>query len=196
MRLLILSFLFGFIIQFSANAQKVNWLTWEEALEKNQKEKRKFLVDIYTNWCGWCKKMEKSTFSDKVISDYVNANYYPVKFNAEHKEDIIYNNKVYKHVGGFGRKGYHELAKEIMRNKMSYPTVVFIDSNLDVIQPIPGFQDTKNFEMIMTYFAEDHYKRTPWKQFASNFDSKNFPSKTLSPKDVQPNVQTVKNKED
>ena len=177
------------------NAQKVDWLTWEEALEKNQKEKRKFLVDVYTNWCSWCRKMEKRTFSNPVISEYVNANYYPVKFNAEQKQDIIYNNKVYKYVGGgFGNKGYHELAREIMRGKLSYPTVVFIDSNLEVIQPIPGFQDAKNFEMIMTFFAENHYKSTPWRTFASNFESEHFPDKPIGPKDVQPQVQTVRNR--
>lgn len=186
-------FMFSFALSLSAQG-KVNWLTWEEALEKNQKEKRKIVVDIYTNWCGWCKKMEKTTFSTPHIADYINKNYYPIKFNAEQKEDIIFNNKLYKYVGNFGRRGHHELAREIMRGKMSYPTVVFIDENLNIIQPIPGFQNAENFEMIMTYFAENFYKAVPWKKFVEIYRAGGIKSKNaVDPKDVQPKVQTVRN---
>lgn len=185
-------FSFSFFITLSSQS-RVNWMSWAEALEKNQVEKRKIFVDVYTNWCGWCKKMEKSTFSTEHIADYINENYYPVKFNAEQKEDIIFNNKIYKYVGNFGRRGYHELAFEIMRGKMSYPTIVFIDEDLNVIQPIPGFQDVQNFEMIMTYFAENFYKAVPWKKFAHAYSNGMIKSKPVSPKDIQPQVQTVKN---
>jgi len=189
----LLIFLFSFA--FSLNSQaKVNWLSWSEALELNQKEKKKIMVDIYTPWCGWCKKMEKTTFSTPNIADYVNENYYAVKFNAEQKEDIIFNNKLYKYIGNFGRRGYHELAFEIMRGKMSYPTVVFIDENQNVIQPIPGFQNAKNFEMIMTYFAENFYKAVPWQKFTEAYSKGAIKAKTpVSPKDIQPAVSPVKN---
>jgi len=195
MRVFTILFLSAFIFS-NTNAQqaKVDWLTWEEALERNQNDKRKFLVDVYTNWCGWCKKMEKTTFSTKHIADYINANYHPVKFNAEQKADIIFNNKQYKYVGSFGRKGYHELAREIMRGKMSYPTVVFIDENLNVIQPIPGFQNAEKFEMIMTYFAENFYKAVPWKKFEMAFTNGTIKSKPVTAKEIQPKVQTVGNK--
>jgi len=192
MRGILFTGLFVFFLSLNAEAQQVNWLTWEEALELNQKEKKKFLVDVYTDWCGWCKKMDKTTFSDKKIADYVNEHYYAVKFNAEQKSDIIYNNKVYQYVRGFGQKGVHELAKEIMRGKISYPTVVFINSNLEVIQPIPGFQDVENFEMIMTFFAEEQYMNKPWNQFVMEY-KRNKPGKVIRPKDVQPKVQTVRN---
>ena len=193
MRSILIAVLLSFIFTLKADAQKVNWLTWEEALELNQKEKRKFLVDVYTDWCGWCKKMEATTFSEEKIFDYINENYYAVKFNAEQKSDIIFNNKVYQYVGGFGQKGIHELAKEIMRGKVSYPTVVFINSNLEVIQPIPGYQDADNFEMIMTFFAEEQYMTNPWNQFVAEY-KRNKPGKVITPKDIQPKVQTVKNK--
>jgi thioredoxin-related protein len=96
-------------------------------------------------------------------------------------------------VGSFGRKGYHELAYEIMHGKMSYPTVVFIDENLEVIQPIPGFQDAQAFEMIMTFFAGDFYKAVPWKKFVDSFNSENFKPNNTAPDKRQPKVQTVGN---
>ena len=88
----------------------INWLTWEEALEKNKVEKKKFLVDVHTEWCSWCKKMDARTFQKELIASFVNEHFYAIKFDAEQKEDIIYDNKVYSYVSGFGKRGYHELA--------------------------------------------------------------------------------------
>jgi len=156
----------------SGEAQnRIKWMTWEEALAANELEPRKMVVDIYTEWCGWCKKMDKATFQKDHIAKYVNNNYYPIKFDAETREDITYNGKVYKFVSN-GKRGYHELALAITQGKLSYPTVTFIDENLNVIQPIGGFQDPQSFEMIMTYFAENHHKNTPWRAYTRNYSRK------------------------
>jgi len=158
-------------VSFAAYGQtKVNWVTWEEAVTLSKDVPRKFVVDVYTDWCGWCKKMDKTTFQDEAVVAYLNENYYPIKFNAEQKADIQIKEKVYKFVKS-GRNGYHELAAEITFGKLSYPTVVFLDENLEVIQPIAGFKDAKMFEMIMTYFGEDHHKTTPWKQYSTSFSN-------------------------
>ena len=162
-------FLFSFFITLggitSAHAQ-IHWLTWEEAQAKHAQEPRKLIVDVYTQWCGWCKKMDKATFEQPSVSTYINNNYYPIKFDAEMKSDITFNNKVYKYVRS-GASGYHELAKEIMFGKMTYPTIVFLDEKLNVIQPIPGYKDPGSLDKIMKYFAEDYYKTTPWKKYES-----------------------------
>ena len=146
---------------------KVNWLTWEEAVELSKVEKRKFFVDVYTDWCGWCKKMDKATFQKPDIAKYLNENYYPIKFNAEQKGDISLNDKLYKFVKS-GKNGYHELAVEITYGKLSYPTIVFLDENAKVIQPISGYKDAPMFKKIMSYFAEDHFKTTPWKKYVAS----------------------------
>ncbi len=139
----------------------VEWLTWEQAMEKSKTEKRKIFVDVYTEWCGWCRKMEASTFKDPVIANYINNNFYAVKFDAEQKESIEFNGKEYKFVKS-GKRGYHELAAWMTNGKLGYPTVVFINENQKVIQPIPGYLPAEKFEPIMTYFGGDHYKKTPW----------------------------------
>ena len=131
------------------------------------------MVDIYTEWCGWCKKMEKATFQKDYIADYLNTNYYTVKFDAEQKDEIEYKGEIYKYIKT-AKRGYHELAAVITGGRLSYPTVVFLDEELNVIQPIPGFQDVKTFEMIMSYFADNHYQDTPWKKYTSNYISPNM----------------------
>jgi len=150
-------------IFLSAKAQ-INWLSWEEAQAKNKSEPRKFIVDVYTQWCGWCKKMDKATFQQPDISSYINKNYYAVKFDAETKSDINFKEKVFKYVKQ-GSGGYHQLAAEITFGKLSYPTIVFLDEKLNVIQPIPGYKDPYSLDKIMKYFAEDYYKTTPWKKY-------------------------------
>jgi len=155
----------------NAQSNKVNWLSWEEAIEKSKVQKKKIFVDIYTDWCGYCKKMDKATFQQQDIANYINENFYAVKFNAEQRKSIELNGQMYKFKAA-GRKGYHELAFNLTRGKLSYPTIVFLDEEMKIIQPIPGFQDPKSFELIMTYFSEDHHKITPWKKYVSTFSSK------------------------
>ena len=89
--------------------------------------------------------------------------------SAEHKEDITFKERLYKFNSAGGRKGYHELASDLLKGRMSYPTVVFLDEDLNVIQPIPGYSDAPKFEAIINYFAGDHYKKTPWSTFEKNF---------------------------
>lgn len=147
---------------------RIEWLTWEQVFEKSKYEKRKVFVDVYTDWCGWCKRMDASTFQKSQIAKYLNNNYYAVKFNAEYKGDIVFKGKTYKFVKS-GMHGYHELAAEITRGRLSYPTAVFLDENLDVLQAIPGYRSELEFEQIITYFGRDEHKRTPWETYRNNY---------------------------
>jgi thioredoxin-related protein len=169
----------------------INWLTWEKAQELHKDNEKKFFVDIYTEWCQWCDKMEKSTLSEPSIVNYINENYYPIRFDAEDKSEIIYKNKVFKPIKSFGKRPTHELAIEIMSGNIGYPTIVFIDEDLKVIQPIQGYQDVKTFKMIMTYFAGNYYREIRWKPYVKQYNSNDSKTQNISPSDIQPNVQTV-----
>ncbi len=146
----------------------INWITWEQMLEKSKKQKRKVVVDVYTDWCGWCKRMDATTFSEPCLAKYVNENYYAVKFDAEQKQEIVFKDKTYKFVKN-GMRGYHELAAEITRGQLSFPTVVFLDEKIEVIQSIPGYRDAKEFETIATYFGRNEYLKTPWETYQKNY---------------------------
>ncbi len=176
----IVTFFFFLVVATPAMAQ-IKWLTWEEAQAKNKSEPKKLMVDVFTQWCGWCKKMDKTTFAEPNISVYINLNYYPVKFDAETKTDINFNNKVFKYVRS-GTSGYHKLASEITFGKLSYPTIVFLDEKLNVIQPIPGYKDPRSLDKIMKYFAEDYYKTMPWKKYDEMYQQQH----PVAPKTVLP----------
>lgn len=157
----------GLLFSITLSAQEIHWLTWEEAVAMTQNEgnTKKVFVDVYTDWCGWCKKMDKDTFQNPEVAQYMQENFHMVKFNAEGKEPIEYDGKTFNFVPS-GRRGYHQLAAALLQNRLSYPTVVFLDENLKMLSPVPGYQKAKPFLQIAKYFGDNIYKEQDWKSYA------------------------------
>jgi thioredoxin-related protein len=153
-----------------SSEQSIQWVSFQEAIEKSKKKPKKIFIDVYTDWCGWCKVMDKQTFTDPLIIEYMNANFYAVKMNAEKDEKIEFKGKEYNFVAQSGR-GYHELAAELMSGRMSYPTVVFLDEKMDLLQPIPGFRKPAEMDLILKFFGGDHYKNTSYDIFQQKYKS-------------------------
>ncbi len=149
---------------------EVKWLTFEEAIQKSKKEKRKIFIDVYTDWCGWCKVMDKNTFSEANVAKILNEKFYAVKFNAEQRDSVVFNGVTYKFIAS-GNSGYHQLAAALMNNKLSYPTVVFLDENFGMLQPLPGYQKPEEFHKIVQFIGEDHYKTVKWEDWQSVYKS-------------------------
>ncbi len=158
-----------FSISYLSEAQEIKWYSFEEAVALSKKEPRKLLIDIYTDWCGWCKKMDAGVYSNEYMIDYINKNYYAVKFNAEQKEDIEFSDHTFKYVAS-GRRGVHELAVALTNNKLSYPTTVFMDEEFRIIQPIAGYMKADDMAPILKYFGEDLYTDTSWEEFQKDYE--------------------------
>ena len=94
-RILFIAAVLFFTVQ--VNAQEINWVTLEEAVELQKKKPKKIMMDVYTNWCGPCKMLDRNTFHNKDVVDYVNKNYYAVKFNAEGNETVNFSGKTFDH---------------------------------------------------------------------------------------------------
>lgn len=148
----------------------VKWYGIEEAFSLTKKEPRKIMIDVYTDWCSWCKVMDNKTFSNPLIADYLNKNYYPVKFNAEQKGNILLDGKTYKFVAN-GSRGYHELAYELLNGRLGYPSVVFLDEKANMIQPLQGYVQAKQFDGIIRFIGGDYYKTKTWEDFQAEFAS-------------------------
>ena len=157
-------------VETSAEGQptaKIKWYTFKEALALHEKQPKTILIDMYTDWCGWCKKMDAETFTHPGIVGYVNTFFYPVKFDAERKDTVEYRGQKFGNKGE-GRRPSHDLAIQLLRGKMSYPTLVFIDDQYNV-NPIPGYRDPAKLEPLLIYFAERINKSAPFDQYNTKF---------------------------
>lgn len=161
-------FLFVALVTHSTSAQEVTWLSWSEAaaLATSEENPKKIFVDVYTDWCGWCKKMDKDTFQNAEVAAYMDANFYMVKLDGEGKEPIEYKGRTFNFVPS-GRKGYHEFAAALMGGKLSYPTTIFLDEEMNMLSPVPGYQKPEPFLNIAKYFGDDIYKEKDWKTYSS-----------------------------
>ena len=146
----------------------VHWMTWEEAIQMQKIQARKIIVYVYRDNCTWCDKMNHNTFQNVVIANYLNKNFYPVKFNSETTESVRLENRVYKYTRKSGQV-FHEFTAYITNGGMSTPTCVFFNEQSEILQPIPGYKDADIFETIMTYYGDDHYKRTPWSMYMESY---------------------------
>jgi thioredoxin-related protein len=144
----------------------VTWLTWEQVQIEQKKHPKKVFVDVYTDWCGWCKKMDATTFENPTIAKYMSENFYCVKFNAEANQDIMFKGQKY---GMEGR--YNSLATFLLQNRMSFPTTIYLDEEFNMINIVPGYMDPKTAEQILSFHATNSFKTTPWEQYQKNFKS-------------------------
>ena len=152
------------VVRLEARAQ-VEWLTWEEAAARQAKEPRKLLVDVYTDWCGWCKEMDRRTFSDPSVAREIGENFYAVKLNAETPGQLSYRGRSFGLVPG--PRPTHALAKELLGGRLGYPTVVFLDEDGAVIQAVPGFHEADEFAKITSYFGRNYYRDVAWDEYVN-----------------------------
>jgi len=153
----------------------VNWITLDDLQEKMKSEPKKVIVDLYTNWCGWCKRMDKATFQHAEIANYINDNFYAVKFNAETKDNIKFKDKDYKFVPR-GRKGTNELTYRFVlgdkpTGRVGYPTIAFLDEELNRIDAYPGYKDASKFDPLMHFIQENKYKDMTLAEFQKTYTS-------------------------
>lgn len=160
MRKTVLVFTLAVLTSVASVAQEINWITLEKALELQKKDPRKIMMDVYTNWCGPCKMLDKNTFKNADVANYVNQNYYAVKFNAEGNEQVnfkgqVFKNPSYKAELASKRNSVHELAYALQ--VQAYPTIVFMDETGEIIAPIKGYQTPPQLELYLKMFkANDH----------------------------------------
>lgn len=134
-----LFFFFALVFSLQGYSQEIKWLSFEEAIKLNETESKPIFIDIFTDWCGWCKKMDNSTFREEKVIDYLTA-FHCVKLNAEQKESIHFMGKTYSFLPS-GSRGYHELAAMLLDGNLSYPTFVVLAPSLQRLDMIKGFHD-------------------------------------------------------
>jgi thiol:disulfide interchange protein len=122
-----LAMVFALVAVFAAGAHaEVTFksLSFAEALKLAKKEKKIIMVDYYTTWCGWCKVLDKKTYSNKEVGEYADANMVSLKIDAERGEGIDLTRR--SDIKGF-------------------PTIIFYDADGKELHRVVGFVDAAPF---------------------------------------------------
>ena len=143
---------------------QTKWYTWEEAAELQKTAPRKIMVDVYTDWCGWCKKMDRETFDNPRVAKYLNEHFYPVKFDAEQRETIQYDGHDFIWQDA-GRNGIHMLAYALLDGQMSYPTVVFLNEKMERVTISKGYKKADRMMNELRFIKEEAYTTMTLEKF-------------------------------
>ena len=167
MKKILLSIIAVSFLITTANAQKINWITMNEALALQQKNPKKIMVDVYTNWCGPCKMLDKQTFQNEDVANYINENFYAVKFNGEGNESLTYKeneftNPDYNASKAKTRNSSHQFADYL--DLRGYPTIAFFDEESNFIYPLTGFYKPNELEFYLKLFIKDKHKEIKTKE--------------------------------
>ncbi len=180
------SFLFSHS-QIESNPQGENglvkWYSFQEAQELNIKQPKPFLIDVYTDWCGWCKHMMRTTYSDPGLASYINTYFYPIKFNAETKDTIEYDNKRYFNESTLP-KSPHQLAKRFLGASLSYPSTLFVANNLQFSLLSQGYLDVRKIEPLLIFTVENIFRTTSYDDFSAKFSQTFYDSLHTNNRDV------------
>lgn len=130
------------------------WRNVNDALEAAPKQNRKIILDVYTDWCGWCKRMDKDTYADSAVAAYIGEHYIASKMNPEKEGKVKFDNREFTQAE-FGA------AMEIR----GYPATAFFNEKGELLTVVGGYIKPKEFLTILKFFGEDAYKTTTWEDY-------------------------------
>ena len=143
----------------------ISWMSVEEAAGKLQQEQRPVLIDLYTTWCGWCRQMDKRTYSNKKVAEYLQDKFYPVRVDAETHAVITWGGRTYQFNPQYRS---NEFAMYLTHGQLEFPTTIFIVPGQEP-QAIPGFLEPKDLELLVKYFGEGAYRTTSFDDYQKRF---------------------------
>jgi thioredoxin-related protein len=120
------------------------WVDINEAASMANSENKMYFIDVYTDWCGWCKVMDRETFSKPEVQQALKARFHTLKFNAEQKQSITFAGNTYPWQEG-GRNGINMLAVALLQGELSYPSYVILDKDKKLIKVTRGFIQADEF---------------------------------------------------
>lgn len=153
---------------------EVKWYNIQQALQLNKEHPKKILIYIYSDQCGWCKRMSGNTLTNPVIASYLNEKYYPVKLNKDMTEDIVFGSRTFKYVPADRSRNtpsYHEFVVYLLQGKMGWPSVAFLDKDTKYLGFDQGYKKPSDFEKLLHFIGDEAYLKTSnYEKYAEEFN--------------------------
>src|SRR5687767_2969993 len=156
------------VTAFTPRAGNFPWMNLSDVKVKLKQQNKPVLIDLYTDWCHWCKVMDKKTYSNSKVVAYINEHFYSAKVNAETKDNVSWKDKTYKYNSKYQ---INDFALFVTYGRTSFPTTVIIADNESAPIPIAGYMEPREIEPILKYFGGGAYKTMNFKEFEKTFRS-------------------------
>jgi thioredoxin-related protein len=167
------------------NLGLIRWMSLEEAEIQNAKYPKPFMIDVYTDWCGWCKTMMKTTFSNPDLAGYINLNFYPVRFNAETQDTVVFRGQKFWNPSTENRST-HQLAIKLLNGKLTYPTIVYFNNNYQFNLIVPGYFNERDIQPFLVYAVEYVFNTTTIQDFRDAY------MKSLAPDTLRKDTTSIR----
>jgi len=139
------------------DAKKLEWLAFDAAAEKASKQNKHLIVDVYTTWCGWCRVMERETYGNPEVADYLNSNFVLAKVNGESANKLHWRGE--------------ELSERQFARKVGvtgYPATYFMKPDAEMLGGVPGFIRPPDFMVYTRYVATRWYQKGNIKEYVDS----------------------------
>ncbi len=143
----------------------IKWVSLSEAEKLTAKKKKKIFVDVYTDWCGWCKRLDATTYQDETVIKYLNENFYAVKLNAETRDTVTYKGIKYSYNPS---RRVNDVAPQFLTAQPGYPTLTYLDDKMNVIRVAPGYVDGTAFLNQLKFINENYYLNMSFEKYMSD----------------------------
>jgi thioredoxin-related protein len=133
-------------------AESVRWLSFEALEDSLSVNPKKVFIDFYTDWCTYCRKMDKVVFSKPEVIDLLNEQYYAVRFNAESTDSIRFGSQLLiNDQVGRSRNPIHQIAQllALREGRFVAPTLVFLDESFTVTYRHFAYLDSKKLLRVL-----------------------------------------------
>ncbi|TBW28106.1 DUF255 domain-containing protein [Gramella sp. KN1008] len=120
----------------TAQKSEIEWISFEELDDSLNIENKPVLVYFYTDWCVYCKKMDRNAFKNPEVVSKVNQDFYAVKMNAETLDSIEFEGQTFiNEQAKTKRNGIHQIPLILAsrdNKKVSFPTLLVLDKKFRI----------------------------------------------------------------
>jgi thioredoxin-related protein len=149
---------FSLTLGVAGDKDSLNWLSFDQAKTEAAKSNKKILVDVYTDWCKWCKKMDADTYADPKVMKYLKEKFVVAKLNAESDDKVTYDGK---------KQTSAEFARLV--GVEGFPTLLFFEPNGKVITSLSSYLDPSQMIHVAKFIGESKYEKMSFEEFEKNY---------------------------